>query len=84
MLCGGGGQHYLFLNKILRYQYNFLGLFTISKWIKQYFPCKETYKDLLLMSNKLTILLVKRPNKKNIKSLDLTRKVNLLRHEKRL
>ena len=36
------------------------------------------------MSNKLTIVLVKRPNKKNIKSLDLTRKVNLLRHEKKV
>ena len=37
-LCGGGGQHYLFFNKISTLLFNFLGFFTISKWIKQNFP----------------------------------------------
>jgi hypothetical protein len=31
MLFGGGGQHYLVLNKISIYNFIFLGRFTISK-----------------------------------------------------
>ena len=30
-LFGGGGQHYLVLNKISKLYFHFLGLFTISK-----------------------------------------------------
>ena len=30
-LCGGGGQHYLVLNRISILYFHFLGLFTISK-----------------------------------------------------
>ena len=41
MLCGGGGQHILGLNKISTLWFHFLGLFTVFKWIKQYFPRKR-------------------------------------------
>ena len=41
MFCGGGGKHHFVLNKISTQWLNFLGLFTISKWIKQYFPHKS-------------------------------------------
>ena len=43
-LCGGGGQHYLVLNKIPTLYFHFLGLFTISKLIKEYFPRKRLIK----------------------------------------
>ena len=73
MLFGGKGHHYLVLNKISTLWFNFLDLFTKSKWIKQYFPLYF----LLLMSNLLMI--GERPNNRNIESLDLKQKVNLLR-----
>ena len=34
MLCRGGRQYYLILNKISMFNLNFLDLFTISTWIK--------------------------------------------------
>ena len=45
MLCGGGGQHILGLNKISTLWFHFLGLFTVFKWIKQYFP-RKTPKNI--------------------------------------
>ena len=38
MFCGGGGQHYVVLNKISTLKFYFLGIFTI---FKQYFPRKR-------------------------------------------
>ena len=43
-LCGGGGQNYLVLNNISTLLFDFLGIFTISKWIKQYFSHKRLKK----------------------------------------
>ena len=51
--------------------------FTISKWIKKYFPRKKLKNIYILYSIKLTIR--ERPIKKNIESLNLTQKVNILR-----
>ena len=72
----GRGQHYLVLNKIyviisyVKYLYNFLSelknIFHVNGLIRFTF-----------ISNQLTI--GERPNKKNIESLYLTRKVYLLR-----
>ena len=48
MLFGGGRQHYLLMNKISTWWFNFLSLFTISKWIKQYFP-RERLKKIYFL-----------------------------------
>ena len=76
-LCGGGGEQYLVLNKISTLWFHLLGLFTISKWIKQYFPHKMLKKISFKCQINLTI--GEEPNKKNIESLNLTQKENLLR-----
>ena len=77
MLRGGGGQHYLVLNKISALKFHFLGLFTIYKRIKQYFPCKRLKK--IYFSCHINLTIGERPNKKNIESLYLTWKINILR-----
>ena len=56
---------------------SFLGIFTISKWIKQYFPRKMLKK--ICFSCQIHLTIGERPNKKYIDSLILTRKVNILR-----
>ena len=76
-LCGSRGKHYLFLNMISAFQFNLLGLLTIFKWIKQYFPRKMLKK--ICFSCKINLTIGERPNKKYIESLNLTRKANLLR-----
>ena len=76
-LCGDGGQHYLVLNKVSTLYFRLLGLFTISKWIKQYFQPKMLKK--ICFSCQINLTIGERPNKKNIESLNLTRKENLLR-----
>ena len=73
-LCGGGGQHYLVFNVII----SFICILTISKWIKQYFPRKMLKKICFSCQINLTSI-GERLNKKNIESLNLTWKVNLLR-----
>ena len=78
-LCWGGGQHYLALNKISTFYFHFLGLFTICKSIKQYFPRKTKMLIKICFSCQINLTIGERPNKKNIESLNLTRKVNLLR-----
>ena len=67
----------IIFNKISTIWFYLLGLFTISKWIKQYFPPKRVKKIYFSYQINLTI----RPNKKNIESLNinLKRKVNILR-----
>ena len=47
------------------------------KWIKQYFEHKRLKK--IYISCLINMTIGERPNKKNIKSLNLTRKVNILR-----
>ena len=74
---GAGGQHNLVLNKISMLEFHFLGLFTISKWIKQYFPFKRPKK--IYFSCQINLTIRERPNKKNIETLNSTWKVNILR-----
>ena len=76
-LCGGAGQHYLVLNTISTLLFHFLGLFIISKWIKQYFKLKMLKK--ICFSCYINLTIGEWTNKKIIESLNLTRKVNLLR-----
>ena len=71
MLCWGGGQHYLVLNKILTkyFHYNFLSELNNISHVKdsiRFTCCAKLIDDR------------RRPNKKNIKSLDLTQKVLFL------
>ena len=54
---------------------NFLGIFLISKLIKQYFPRKRLIK--IYFSCQINLTVRERPNKKNIESPNLTRKVNI-------
>ena len=70
-LRGGGGQHFLVLNMISTLSFHFLGLFTISKWIKQYFRHKRLKK--IYFSCQINLTIGERTNKKNIESLNLTR-----------
>ena len=71
------GQHYLVLNKISTLLFHFLGILTISRWIKKYFPRKRLKK--IYISCQINLTIGERPNKKNIESLNLTQKVNILR-----
>ena len=56
---------------------NFLGLCTISKSIKQYFPCKRLKN--VYFSCEIDLMIGERPNKINIESIKMTRIVNILR-----
>ena len=49
----------------------------LFKWIKLYFPRKRLKK--ICFSYQINLTIGERPNKKNIESRDLIRKVNLLR-----
>ena len=67
ILCGSGGQHYLVVN--------FLSLFTISKLIKQYFPCERLKKIYIYV--KLIAIGERLNNKNNLTHQQTGKKINL-------
>ena len=72
------GNIFLFLIKFQRYNYIFKSIIiTIFKWIKEYFQGKMIKK--ICFSSQINLAIGERPNKKNIESLNLTRKVKLVR-----
>ena len=73
----GWGATLSCLNKISTLYLNFLGIFTIFKRIKQYFPNKRLEK--IYFPCQINLPIGVRPNKKNIEALNLTRKVNIWR-----
>ena len=76
-LCGGRGNIILFKIKFQRYIFIFKVCLQFLSEIKQYFRRKRLRK--ISFSCQINLTIGERPNKKDIESFNLTRKVNILR-----